>query len=80
MHYDLLVGEGSGVFAVNCKLESTVLSVGAFYLPRTRSQFIRLADEKATISVTIEIPEPMRNQNSAIRAWALDLDIQEGTK
>lgn len=74
MLHDLLRNELGTVFAVGCRVEGSALHCGALYLePLIPQQSIRLADESATLSVTI--PSELLNQPSAFRGWDVELPI-----
>ena len=74
MQYHLLSDPERTVFAVNCRVEGPTLHCGALYLePLIRQQSIRLADERATLSVNI--PTELLNQTIPFRAWDVELPI-----
>ena len=74
MRHTLLIDQPPTVFAVNCRVEGSTLHCGALYLePLILGQSIRLADESATLSVTI--PSELLNQPSPYRAWDVELPI-----
>jgi hypothetical protein len=72
MNYPLLSDPERTVFAVNCRVEGSTLHCGALYLePLIRHQSIRLADERATLSVNL--PPELLNQSTPCRAWDVEL-------
>jgi hypothetical protein len=74
MQSSLLSDPERTVFAMNCRVEGSTLHCGALYLePLIRHQSIRLADERATLSV--DIPSELLNQSIPFRAWDVELPI-----
>jgi hypothetical protein len=76
MSYDLLLDPINTVFAVNCRVEGSTLHCGALYLePQIQSQFIRLSDKDA--SLTVELPLELLHRADAARAWDTNLPITD---
>jgi len=74
MQFSFLSDPERTVFAVNCRVEGSTLHCGALYLePLIRQQSIRLADERATLSLNL-LPE-LLNQSIPFRAWDVELPI-----
>ena len=74
MQSSLLSDSEHTVFAVDCRVEGSTLHCGALYLePLIRHQSIRLADERATLSV--DVPSELLNQPIPFRAWNVELPI-----
>ena len=76
MSFDLLLDPINTVFAVNCRVEGSTLHCGALYLePQIQSQFIRLSDKSA--SLTVELPSELVLQPDPSRAWEISLRIRD---
>lgn len=75
MIHDLLSSPDNSVFAINAEVKGSTLHCGALYLdPQIPFDLIRLSDNSATLD--IELPEELRHQPQAIRAWNIDLKIR----
>lgn len=74
MYVDLLIDEENDVYAVECSIESSHLRVGALYVgPSLATTEIRFPHNGEVF--VVELPPEQLNQDSAVKAWDLDLPL-----
>lgn len=72
--HDLLIDPFQSVYAVDCRIEGDTLHCGALYVePRNPFQLIRLADNVA--SVDVSLPPELVDQPTLQKGWNVKLSI-----